>query len=156
MNALWAAVVSGTPSEGLPAFFPEGAYEQLKAISNPASDWTNRLVGAYELDIGAAHRLLGSQAATAKLVTVRVPTDSAHWVSPRGACYNQIGYFEVPNARIVYTVDGQTKSFGIASLISWRGEWYVVHLGAINEDSAIGTVDAPATGPGSSAPLSTC
>ncbi len=156
MSSLWSAVVSGNPSEGQPALFPETAYEQLKAIPNPASDWTSRLLGAYELDIGAAHRLLGSEAATARLVGVNVPTDSARWVSPGRACHNRIGYFEVPNARVVYTVGGQTQSFGIASLISWRGEWYVVHLGSISESSATGTVDDPAIGPGSSASRSTC
>jgi hypothetical protein len=30
-----------------------------------------------------------------------------------------------------YELDGQTGSFPVTSLISWRGEWYVVHLGAI-------------------------
>ena len=26
---------------------------------------------------------------------------------------------------------GEARSFEVKSLISWRGEWYVVHLGAI-------------------------
>jgi hypothetical protein len=56
----------------------------------------------------------------------------------------------------VYQLDGQTRSFGIASLISWRGEWYVVHLGAILRNSAAGEVDEPAVGPGYSVPSRTC
>ncbi|MHB1534309.1 MAG: hypothetical protein ACYC1D_06800 [Acidimicrobiales bacterium] len=155
MAALWAAVKSGVAARGLPAFFPEAAYLQVKAISGRASDWTDRLLAGYELDIGAAHKLLGPNAASAQLVGVEVPGGAAHWVSP-GTCYNQIGYFEVPNSRMVYQVDGQTRSFGIASLISWRGEWYVVHLGAVNETPGVPAVDSPAVGPGYPAPANTC
>ena len=31
-------------------------------------------------------------------------------------------------ARYRYEVDGKERSFEVKSLISWRGEWYVVHL----------------------------
>jgi hypothetical protein len=50
----------------------------------------------------------------------------------------------------------QVRSFGIASLISWRGEWYVVHLGGIVRSSPGGEVDDPEAGPGSSAPSRSC
>ncbi|MBV8942321.1 MAG: hypothetical protein JO240_11355 [Solirubrobacterales bacterium] len=83
---------------------------------------------------------------------VRVPQQFAHWVDP-GACYNRIGYYEVPNARVVYSENGQVHSFGIASMISWRGVWYVVHFGAV---LASGVVDAPAAGPSSSIDTGTC
>jgi hypothetical protein len=56
----------------------------------------------------------------------------------------------------VYQLGGVEKSFGIASLISWRGEWYVVHLGAILRSGSGGEVDEPATGAGYSAPSTTC
>ena len=67
-----------------------------------------------------------------------------------------MGYYEVPNARVVYSENGASRSFGIASMISWRGEWYVVHLGAVLRSSEAGAVDEPAVGPGSSAYSSTC
>lgn len=152
---MWSAVVSDIPARGLPAFFPEAAYVQLKAVANAAGDWTARLVAGYDLDIQAAHQLLGPHPASAQLISVDVPAGAAHWVPP-GVCYNQVGYFEVPNARVVYQLGGQTRSFGIASLISWRGEWYVVHLGAVLESPGVAAVDAPASGPGNSAPSSTC
>lgn len=155
MAAFWGAVKSGVPARGLPAFFPESAYEQVKAVSDPQSDWTYRLLDAYYRDIGAAHQLLGPDAASAQLLGVRVYAETAHWVTP-GTCENRIGYFEVPNSRVIYRVDGQVRSFGIVSLISWRGEWYVVHLGAITESPGVPVVDAPAVGPGYPAPLETC
>ena len=74
------------------------------------------------------------------------PLAYAHWVAP-GACYNRIGYYEVPNARVVYRDGRSVRSFGIASMISWRGVWYVVHLGAVSGDAS-GTVDAPSAGAG--------
>jgi hypothetical protein len=139
----------------LPAFFPERAYAQLKQIGDPEGDWSGRLVADYRVDIDAAHALLGSRASSARLLEVMVPQSYAHWVGP-GACYNDVGYYEVPNARVVYRDHGEVDSFGIASMISWRGVWYVVHLGAILRPSAGGLVDDPSTGAGESAPSSTC
>jgi hypothetical protein len=155
MADLWRGVRSGSLAAALPAFFPEAAYAQLKAIADPGADWSGRLVADYHLDLAAAHALLGSDPAGATLVGVLAPESYAHWVPPN-ACYNSVGYYELPNARVVYREGGAERSFGIASMISWRGLWYVVHLGAILRPSAGGMVDDPSTGPGTSAPSSTC
>jgi hypothetical protein len=56
----------------------------------------------------------------------------------------------------VYRQNGAVHSFGIASMISWRGVWYVIHLGAILRPSAAGVVDDPSLGVGVSVPSSTC
>jgi hypothetical protein len=156
MQALWQGVVQGSVTPALPAFFPKTAYVQLKTgIGDPAGDWQNRLVADYALDIGAAHALLGPDPAQAMFVSVSVPEQYGHWI-PAGVCANGIGYYEVANSRVVYQLDGVTKSFGLASLISWRGEWYVVHFGAILRSGGGGEVDDPETGTGYSAPSSTC
>jgi hypothetical protein len=155
MAALWAAIESGSSSVGQSAFFPESAYVQLKTIASPQSDYTSRLVANFDSDIAAAHSLLGSDPGSAGLVSVDVPQQNAHWV-PVGVCDNRVGYYEVANARVVYEQAGQTQSFGIASLISWRGIWYVVHLGAILRSGSQGEVDDPESGSGVSAPSSTC
>ena len=155
MAALWEGVSTGVVQSALPAFFPEGAYVQLKTVANAQGDYSDRLVTEYEQDVSAAHQLLGSGAAAAQLVGVDVNSSFAHWVPP-GECYNDVGYYEVPNSRMVYSIDGQVGSFGIASMISWRGEWYVVHLGAILRSGGGGEVDAPQSGPGSPTYSSTC
>jgi hypothetical protein len=155
MAALWAGVVHDSVRNALAAFFPKGAYLQLKAIEGAGSDWTNRLVHDYALDIGAAHALLGRDAALARLVRVHVPTSYGHWISP-GVCYNDDGYYEMPNARVVYSLGGRVRSFGIASMISWRGVWYVVHLGAVLRSTDSGVVDEPESGPGTSLYSGTC
>ena len=155
MEALWNAVSTGTAQAALPAFFPEAAYVQLKAIGNAQADFSGRLVTEYEEDVSAAHQLLGSDAEAARFVSVNVNVNYAHWVPP-GVCYNSVGYFEVPNSRVVYSINGQVSSFGIASMISWRGEWYIVHLGAILRSGSGGEVDDPQSGPGSPTYSSTC
>jgi len=155
MASLWTGIVHDSVAPALVAFFPKGAYLQLKAIASASSDWTDRLVHDYALDISAAHALLGSDPIGARLVAVDVPSTYGHWISP-GVCYNSIGYYELPNARVVYRESGRTRSFGIASMISWRGVWYVVHLGAILRSSDEGVVDEPADGPGTSAYSGTC
>jgi hypothetical protein len=155
MKALWNAVRTDSVRSGLPAFFPERAYAQVKAIADPAADYEYRLLEDYRLDIEAAHALLGANAPEAKLDGVVVPAGYAHWVDP-GACYNQVGYYEVPNSRLIYREEGEQRSIGIASMISWRGVWYVIHLGVVQRDAAVGVVDDPSAGAGTPTPSSTC
>ncbi len=155
MDAFWEGVRQGRVGPALVAFFPKDAYVRLKAIYGAASDWQNRLLYDYGLDIRAAHRLLGARASLARLVRVVARSSYAHWVEP-GVCSNDLGYYEMPNARVVYSEGGHTGSFGIASMISWRGEWYVVHLGAVLRSGEVGEVDEPAAGAGTQAYSGTC
>lgn len=132
VHALWDAVVADDAERAMPFFFPLGAYQQVKDIGDPASDWKRRLVAAYARDIHALHARLAGEgdAAAAKLVGLDLPDTRARWVDP-GEEYNKIGYWRVFGSRLRYEVDGQARSFEVKSLISWRGEWYVVHLSAI-------------------------
>ena len=143
---LWLAVRTGKANLGRRAFFPVGAYKQVKAIADPAADWRSRLWDDFVLDVQAAHRLLGRKAHAAKLLRVLVlPAADDSWIGP-GACFNGVGYWHVANSRVVYRLGGQVRSFGIASLISWRGVWYVVHFGGVVRP-AVGMVDEPTAGP---------
>jgi hypothetical protein len=152
MQDLWLAVTTGKPNLALPAFFPLAAYQQVKAIYDPAADWHGRLWYDFTLDVSAAHRLVDPDA---RLVRVIVPTSDAAWVDP-GVCANSLGYWHVPGARVVYREHGQERSFGIASLISWRGVWYVVHFGAVLRSVVAGIVDQPLAGPGVPGPAGGC
>jgi hypothetical protein len=152
MQDLWLAVTTGKPNLALPAFFPVAAYQQVKAIYDPAADWHGRLWYDFALDVGAAHRLVDPDA---RLVRVIVPTSDAAWVDP-GVCANSLGYWHVSGARVVYREHGQERSFGIASLISWRGVWYVVHFGAVLRSVVTGIVDQPVAGPGVPGPAGGC
>lgn len=142
VNALWQGIVDDNPQEAMPFFFPKSAYLQVKALSNPGADYENRLIGFYKLDIHAAHRLLGSDAKDAKLVGVSVPARAAEWILP-GQEQNKLSYYRVYGSRLTYTEGGKTKSFGLFSLISWRGQWYVVHFGPNPRPKPIGVVYQP-------------
>ncbi len=110
----------------MPAFFPKAAYEQVKAITNPANDWKWRLVANFKRDIHAIHFKLGRKSTALRFVSLDVGS-GARWVDP-GEEGNKLGYWRAYGSRIRYVVDGQEKTFEVTSLISWRGEWYVVHL----------------------------
>jgi len=125
MDLLWQAVVSGDAATALPAFFPEAAYLQVKAIANPDADWHQRLIRLYDLDIAGLHARVAGQPAV--LVSVDVPDARATWVLP-GAEYNKGSYWRVYGTVVHYTVAGRAATFPVMSLISWRGQWYVVHL----------------------------
>jgi hypothetical protein len=152
MQDLWLAVTTGNARLALPAFFPRAAYQKLKAIYGPTADWDDRLWYDFTLDVGAAHRVVDPGA---RLVRVIVAGDDAAWVYP-GICANSIGYWHVSGARLVYREHGQERSLGIASLISWRGVWYVVHLGAVLRSAVTGIVDDPEIGPGVPGPAGGC
>ena len=152
---LWLAVRTGKANLGRQAFFPVGAYKQVKAIADPAADWRTRLWDDYVVDVHAARKLLGKDAKSAKLLRVLVlPAADDSWIGP-GACYNSVGYWHIANSRVVYRLHGQVRSFGIASLISWRGVWYVVHFGGVVRP-AVGMVDEPTAGPGTPGPQGGC
>ncbi len=125
-EALFEAVQNDDPDRAMIAFFPKTAYEQVKAITNPASDWRYRLVASFKRDIHAAHAKLGRKSTVARFVSLDVGP-GARWVDP-GEEGNKLGYYRVYGSHLRYSVEGQERSIEITSLISWRGEWYVVHL----------------------------
>ena len=128
MSGLLEAVSSGQPERAASAFFPLGAYIQVKGISDPVHDYQTRLIADYDQDIAALHGLYASGGALS-LVRVSVPA-TAEWIRP-GVEYNKGSYWRVYGTRLWFTSAGQLHYLTIASLISWRGQWYVVHLNSI-------------------------
>lgn len=120
---LWSAIQSGNPATALPAFFPLSAYIQVKAISDPVHDYQTRLIADFERDVMSLHAQAG---AAATFGSVSVP-GTARWIVP-GVEYNKGSYWRVYGTRVTYYLSGQARYFTIASMISWRGEWYIVHL----------------------------
>lgn len=148
MRVLWHAIVADSPAAARPAFFPRSAYLQVKAVADASEDYRARLLANLAADVRASHRLVGAHAT---LVRVAVPREWA-WIPP-GACFNRVGYWHAPGSRLVYRSGGRVRSFGVYSLISWRGEWYVVHLGVWNEP---GVLVSPSAGVGTFGPPGGC
>jgi len=124
MGLVWEAAVTGDTDDALPAFFPVTAYVQVKELPDPIVDWHSRLVATYDRDLATLHAGIP---AGAVLVSVVVPGAAARWIVP-GVEYNRIGYWRVYGTEVTYSVAGVLHEFEIQSLISWRGQWYVVHL----------------------------
>lgn len=157
LQPLWNAIVANDPGTGMPDFFPKSAYVSMKTgrLADPAGDYEGRLVAFYNMDVPSYHAALGSDPAKATLTAVNANPAYAHWV-PVGECENGVGYWHLPGVRMVYSTPAGQKSFSVASLISWRGVWYVVHLGPNPRPSNVGTVDQPADGPGTPGPPGGC
>lgn len=128
---LWRAIVEDKPELADDAFFPLVAYGQVKAVAKPEVDYERRLVAAFHRDLHAYHRKLGPKPEETKFVELAVPTAKAHWVKP-GEEYNKLGYNRVFNSKLRFQrADGKEGSLLVLSMISWRGEWYVVHVAGI-------------------------
>jgi hypothetical protein len=128
LKLLVDAIAHNTPESALPAFFPKLAYVQVKAIKDPGSDWERRLVAAFRRNIAEYHRHLGPNAETVTFVRLDLPEAKVKWIKP-GVEGNRVGYYRVTRAKLVVAKgDGREVVLELTSLISWRGEWYVVHL----------------------------
>jgi hypothetical protein len=128
IELLYQAIVRDEPQLATPAFFPLIAYEQVKAISQPARDHKFRLLSAFAKNIHEYHRQLGQNPAAAKLLGFSPSTLAPRWMKP-GTEGNQLGYHRLLRCRLkVADASGTERAFEITSMISWRGEWYVVHL----------------------------
>ena len=128
IKLLWSAIVQDDPARAKPAFFPLVAYEQVKAIPKPAIDYERRLLAAFARDIHAYHQKLGKEPDKATFVRLDVPEAKAKWMDP-GTEGNKLGYDRVLDSKlIVKRDDGKELKLDVKSMISWRGEWYVVHL----------------------------
>ena len=139
---LWNAIVEGRPQLATSFYFPLHAYVAVKAITNGVQEWTTRLLVFYQMDIMAAHAYLGAGAASDTLIGVWVPRGSAVWVQP-GVELNKGSYWLVYGARLLYRSQGRVESLGIRSLISWKGQWYIVHLGHIARATFSGDLYQP-------------
>jgi hypothetical protein len=128
IELIWRAIVRDDPSLAAEAFFPLVAYQQVKAIPKPAADWNARLMKAFSRDIHAYHKKLGEDSERARFLRLDVPLDKVKWMEP-GTEGNKLGYYRVLRATLRY-VNGAGKegSLDVTSMISWRGEWFVVHL----------------------------
>jgi hypothetical protein len=156
MRLLWRAIQANSPAEGLAEFFPRGAYIAMKtgAIDSPASDYSDRLIYFFNLDL-AAYRSRIDTGGPATFVRVLANPADAEWIAP-GVCENKIGYWHEPGIRLVYRHGSVIQSVEVDSLISWRGVWYVVHLGPNPRPVNVGTVDGFENGPGVPGPAGGC
>jgi hypothetical protein len=128
MQRIAAAIVTGDVEKARSSFFPLVAYAQVKDVQKPERDYRYRLMAHFERDLREYHKALGRDAERAELLGVDVPEERAEWMKP-GKEGNRIGYFRVLRSKLRFRLpDGKERSFELTSLISWRGEWYVVHL----------------------------
>lgn len=127
-SELFAAIAADDPERAKPFFFPVVAYKQVKDIAAPERDHEKRLLHHFERDIHQYHAKLGEDAAGASFVALEVPMSRASWMKP-GKEGNRVGYHRVTRSSLVYqTAQGEQRKLEVTSLISWRGEWYIVHL----------------------------
>ena len=128
LELLVEAIRTDEPEVALPAFFPVLAYAEVKAIAKPERDWQHRLVGAFTRNIHEYHQQLGEAASGAELRGIEVSESNTKFMKP-GSEGNRLGYHRVLRSRLLLkTADGSERELEITSMISWRGEWYVVHL----------------------------
>ena len=153
LQGYWTHVLAGSVGLGNDFFFPRTAYLQLKTIPNAGGDFDTRLYHDYRNDVIADHELVTSAGPGAKVLGVDVPAAAVHWVPPGVEVQlDRLLEGDVRPGALRGRRPGQ-KSFAIDSMISWRGQWYVVHLGPDWRPGAGGWVCKP--DPPTPSPVST-
>jgi hypothetical protein len=128
MQLLADAILGGDVEKARSTFFPLVAYTQVKDVQKPERDYRYRLMSHFERDLREYHKALGRDAEGARFVGVTVPEARVEWMKP-GKEGNRLGYFRVLRSQLRFRLaSGKERSFELTSMISWRGEWYVVHL----------------------------
>jgi hypothetical protein len=128
MQRVADAIVSGDAEKARASFFPLVAYAQVKDVQKPERDYRYRLLSHFERDVREYRKALGRDAERAEFLGVSVPEERVEWMKP-GKEGNRLGYFRVLRSRLRFRLpSGKEQAFELTSLISWRGEWYVVHL----------------------------
>jgi len=128
LELLVEAIRTDDPELAVPAFFPVLAYAQVKDIAKPERDWQHRLIGAFTRNIHEYHEKLGKDASSIELRGIEVPETNVKFMKP-GSEGNRLGYHRVLRSRLLLKgPDGREFDLEVTSMISWRGEWYVVHL----------------------------
>jgi hypothetical protein len=128
MALLFEAIVNDDAERARSVFFPVEAYEQVKAIEKPAADWKSRLWKNFVRDVHRYHDKLGERPEDARFVGFVPRTERKKWMKPNSEG-NRLGYWRMTrNALEFRDAEGKERSLELTSVISWRGEWYVVHL----------------------------
>ena len=128
MQLLADSIRTGDAERARSTFFPLVAYAQVKDVQKPERDYRYRLLSRFDRDVREYHKLLGKDADSAQFLGVDVPEARAQWMKP-GKEGNRVGYFRVLRSTLRFRLaSGAERAFELTSMISWRGEWYVVHL----------------------------
>jgi hypothetical protein len=128
MRLLADSILTGDAEKAKSTFFPLVAYAQVKDVQKPERDYRFRLLAHFERDVRDYHKALGRDAEHAELIGVEVPEARVQWMKP-GKEGNRIGYFRVLRSQLRFRLpSGKERALELTSMISWRGEWYVVHL----------------------------
>jgi hypothetical protein len=128
MALLVRAIEEDRSELATPAFFPVVAYEQVKAIANPARDHRYRLMSAFQRNIHEFHGKTRNFPRPLRFVAIEPPSTAARWMKP-GTEGNKLGYHRMLRSRLRFAdATGAEHHLTVTSMISWRGEWYVVHL----------------------------
>lgn len=125
---LWDAIVADDATVAERAFFPVLAYEQVKDIRDPAADWRSRLLRHFARDVRDYHRKLGDDPKACRFDGVEIDEGRVQWMK-LGREGNRFGYYRIICGRIRYfDPKGKPRRLELTNLISWRDEWFVVHL----------------------------
>jgi hypothetical protein len=126
-KSLLEAVIHDEPQLGDSFWFPKEPFIPLKDVKGPDKYW-EQLHRSYGSDIHAIHKKRKSW--TGVVFEKFEIGSKPKWVKP-GEEANKIGYHRSFRGKLHYTVDGQSESFEVRTIITWQGRWFITHLSKV-------------------------
>jgi hypothetical protein len=128
IDRVFRAIVADDPEIARSFFFPIEAYDKVKAIDKPKVDWEKRLWKNFVRDVHGYHAKLGEDPERAELLAFEPRTERKMWIKPHREG-NRIPYWRMTRNHLkIRDARGKELKLELTALISWRGEWFIVHL----------------------------
>ena len=110
------------------AFLPMMDYVALKQGGGNQADWRNRLMYHFHLQLAQLRKRFAASLPGSTYNGYRIPYSTAHTVRV-GAEENKAPYWQVFMTTMAFhDKNGRGHNFTINTLISFRGEWWIVHV----------------------------
>ena len=110
------------------AFLPMRYYVVLKQGGGNEADWKNRLIGHYHAQLAQLRAQFRGVLPGSTYNGYLIKSATAHTV-PVGAEENKAPYWQVYMTTMAFKdKNGNSHTFIINTMISFRGAWYVVHV----------------------------
>ena len=128
MASVLSAIQQGNPELSHSSFFPLNAYLQTKSGGGNDTDWHLRLLANWDRDVRLLHARLSPSGSPLLFAGATVVGQSS-WITP-GLEQNKGPYWRTLGAVIAYRTSpgGPLLHQSVLCCISWRGQWYPIHL----------------------------
>lgn len=122
---LLEAIAHGDAQFATDLIFPRDGWLSMRDAADPGKEWERRVMAPFRRAIRSLSRhrtdLADAQSVSVEIGAsmTRATTERHGWKKP---------LWIVHESRVIFVVDGRTRTLRIREMVAWRGAWYVTRL----------------------------